>query len=328
MFLQDRFLQQGTLSDPGGVPDPTYALPGTLNWMRALAILVDASTITPDSVKAACLAANVTKGANLTDQAKNTIFEQLLMSLHHLSALQAMTALPAKIDTARSSIVTWYYGIFHAASAMIAAQDGSYQDNHAETANSWDRQFKGRPYIPSPFGHRVTTLVKKDMEAEIEALRSGNTYDLNTPPVTPSQAFGACMSYLKGSANWRREYIEEEVRIRELPKHGFENFRKRAAQEIRDKRLEGKCFGFVHQAFRYRGKANYREALFISYGQHIEAMLHNYPGDLVTVLKGFLCLAGTFSSIRIGKPLWNEFIDDLEDNTSLLAKPKTIWKNL
>jgi len=51
MFLQDRFLQQGTLSDPGGVPDPTYALPGTLNWMRALAILVDASTITPDTTQ-------------------------------------------------------------------------------------------------------------------------------------------------------------------------------------------------------------------------------------------------------------------------------------
>lgn len=327
MFLQDRFLQQGTLSDPKGVPDPTYALPGTLNWMRALAILVDATPITPVSVKTACAGANVTK-ANLSDQAKNTIFEQLLMSLHHLSALQAMESLPAKIDTARSSIVTWYYGIFHAASAMIAAQDGSYQDNHTETANSWDRQFRDKPFIPSPFCHRVTTLVKKDMEAEIDALRAGNTYDLNTPPGNPTQAFGACMSYLKGSANWRREYIEDELRDRELAKAGLKDFRTKVAKEIRDKRLDGKCFGFVHQAFRYRGKANYREALFISYGQHIEALLHNYPRDLVTVLNGFLCLAGTFSSIRIGKPLWNDFLVDLENNTSLLAKPKSIWDNL
>lgn len=328
MFLQDRFLQQGTLSDPKGVPDPTYALPGTLNWMRALAILVDASTITPDSVKAACAAANVTKGANLTDQAKNTIFEQLLMSLHHLSALQAMASLPAKIDTSRSGIVTWYYGIFHAASAMIAAQDGSYQDNHAETANSWDRQFKDKPFIPRPFGYRVTTLVKKDMEAEIEALRAGNVHNLNSAPTNQHQAFGACMSYLKGTSDWRREYIEDDLRNRELKKMGLDNFRSKPAKELRDARLHGKTLGFVHQAFRYRGKANYREALFISYGQHIEALLHNYPGDLVTVLKGFLCLAGTFSSIRIGKPLWNEFLDDLEGNTSLVAKPKSIWKNL
>lgn len=216
MSLLSRFTEHGTLSDPQGIPNPAFALDGTLNWMRALAILVEEEQISHASVRKACRSNGVAKNAKLSPQALNTVFEQLLMSLHHLASLSAMASLPNRIDTSRSAIVTWYYGVFHAASAMIAAQNGSYQDNHTETANSWDRQFNGRAYIPKPFGYRVSTLVKKDMEQEIETLRAGNTSDLNNEPITGKQAFGACMSYLKGSANWRREYIENDLRKREL----------------------------------------------------------------------------------------------------------------
>lgn len=323
--LINRFTTHGTLSDPTGIPDPAFSLPGTLNWMHALAILVKHNGIDQASMKAVC--ASVQKGT-LTDQAANSAFEQLLMSLHHLASLKAMGTLANKIDPARSAIVTWYYGVFHAASAMIASQDGSYQDNHGETANSWDRQFNGRPYVPAPFSYRVTTLIKKDMENQIVGLRGANTFNLNHEPTTPNEAFGACMSYLQGSANWRREYIEDEVKRRDLAKLGLHNFRTRAAQEVRDARLQGKCYGFVHQAFRYRGKANYREALFISYGNHVEAMLNRFHSDLFVALEGFLCMAGAFCARRIGAELWNGFHDDLTANTSLLARPAGIWDKL
>ena len=36
-------------------------------------------------------------------------------------------------DLARVGIVTWYYGIYGAASAMIAAADGSFPETHAAT---------------------------------------------------------------------------------------------------------------------------------------------------------------------------------------------------
>lgn len=323
--LIDRFMTQGTLSDPKGIPDPAFSLPGTLNWMRALAILVKHSGIDRTSMSARCT--SVQKGA-LTDQAANTAFEQMLMSLHHLASLKAMGTLPNNIDQARSAIVTWYYGVFHAASAMIASQDGSFQDNHGETANSWDRQFNGRPYVPAPFSYRVTTLVKKDVEDQISNLRGTNTFNLSNEPKNANEAFGACMSYLQGSANWRREYIEDEVKRRELVKIGLANFRTKAAQQIRDARLHGKCYGFVHQAFRYRGKANYREALFITYGNHVETMLCRFHSDLFAVLEGFLCMAGAFCARRIGRDLWNGFHDDLTVNASLLVRPSDIWDKL
>lgn len=324
-FLLKRFMKQGTLSDPKGIPDPAFSLPGTLNWMRALAILVNSEGI--DAALMQNLCAAVTRG-KLSDQAVNTTFEQLLMSLHHLASLKAMASLPKRIDPSRSAIVTWYYGIFHAASAMIAAQDGSFQESHGETANAWDSQFSVRPYIPRPFSYRVTTLVGKDVEKEIEILRGKNTFKLDSEPTNPEQAFGACMSYLKGSAAWKAEYIEEGLKQRELKILELENFRTKKAQEIRDARLRGKAFGFIHQAFRYRGKANYREALFISYGSHVEPMLANFYTNLFSVLEAFLCMAGSFCARRIGKDLWNAYHEDVSTNAPLLVKPTELWGKL
>lgn len=324
-FLLDRFTTQGTLTDPEGIPDPAFSLPGTLNWMRALAILVADENIGPATMLARFAAVN--KGG-LSDQAINTAFEQLLMSLHHLASLKAIASLPNRIDPARSAIVTWYYGIFHAASAMIAAQDGSQQDNHGETANAWDRQFAMRTLIPRPFHYRVTTLVAKAVEQEISVLRGQNSFVLDSEPMNVDQALGACMSYLKGSAAWRAGYIEEDLRRRELKALGLTNFRTKQAQTLRDERLAGKAFGFVHQAFRYRGKANYREALFISYGGHVEPMLANFHQDLFLVLEAFLCMAGALSARRIGKELWNLFHDDVTANAHLLVKPDQLWVKL
>lgn len=324
-FLYHRFTNQGTLSEPDGVPEPRFALQGTVNWMRALAILTNAEGINCDTMAERYL--SVSK-ANLTNPAINTVFEQLLMSLHHLSAVRAMAGRDNSVDLARSAIVTWYYGIYHAASAMIAAQDGSHQDNHGETANAWDRQFAALNSIPRPFGFRVTSMVKKVAEAEIVAMRAGNTFDLNTHPSNEEQALGACLSYLKGSVEWRVWQFEEDLKRKELKKLNLSDFRTKQARQIRDERLDGRSLGFVHQAFRYRGKANYREALFISYGNQVAPMLADFYADLTAVLEGFLAMSGAFCARRIGSKLWNEFIDDLIGNSPLSVTPTDLWRKL
>lgn len=318
-------MTQGTLSDPNGVPDPAFSLPGTLNWMRALAILVNDTGIDAASMRS--WFASIQKGAS-SYQAINTVYEQLLMALHHLSALRAMGGQPTKIDSARSAIVTWYYAVFHSASAMIAAQDGSYQEHHAETANAWDSQFAATGLSPAPFKFRVSTLVAKDVESQIQALRSGSTHTLEIAAKDSGQALGACMSYLKGSAKWRAEYIQDDLLRKDLKKLGLVDFRTKQARDLRDGRLQGRPFGFVHQAFRYRGKANYREALFISYGQNVESQLANFYTDLEAVSAAFLCMAGSFCARRIGKGPWNDYVDDLTQQTRFSVKPAEIWSLL
>lgn len=191
-MLYKRIVETGTLTEPGGVPDPQFALPSTINWMRALALLVDHHGL--DFTTARTFYASSQK-RSFSGQEENTILEQLFFALHQLAALEAFRAVPRRADVARMGIVTWYYGIYYAASAMVAAQDGSVQDDHTGTANSWDRNFPERRLAMPPFDLRVSTLIEKQTRAEIAALRAGNTSDLRTVTTTPTDAGGACCAY-------------------------------------------------------------------------------------------------------------------------------------
>lgn len=291
--------------------------------MHALALLVADQSI--DFCKATAFYSSAVKRA-FSPQEENTIFEQLLFALHQLSALEALRASPCKSDVARVGIVAWYYGIYAAASAMVAAQDGSFQDDHTGTANAWDRQFAATGRVMMPFLPRISTLVEADYKAELDGLKAGQSFDLVTKPTTPTEAWGGCVAYLSGSAAWWKWKTEESIiASREFKALNVTNFRTKAARELRDKRLEGKSVSFLHQAFRYRGKANYREALFLGYGAYVEALLTDYLDDLTTVLRGFVAMSGAFCAKRLGLPVWNEYLEDLDEHRSFQISPKAIW---
>ena len=129
---------------------------------------------------------------------------------------------------------------------------------------------------------RVTTLLKKNADAELADLLTVPRFQLaGTAPQTPDDAIGACIAYLSGSTDWWRWRTEEDVRgSRDFRALGVSDFRSKAAREIRDNRLSGRSIGFLHEAFRYRGKANYREALYLGYGPSIEFTLSTYVDDL------------------------------------------------
>src|SRR5262249_48272145 len=173
------------------------------------------------------------------------------------SALEAMRSVRPRADIARVGIVAWYYGTYCAASAMIAAQDGSFQDTHKGTANRWDNQLSARKLVMKPFDLRVSTLIKKDANREIQILRAGNKYDLKSAAETPSDAWGACCSYLSGTAEWYRLDFQEHLKTRaEFKRLGVTSFQTKAARELRESGLQRKTVSFLHQAYRYRGKAN------------------------------------------------------------------------
>jgi hypothetical protein len=320
-FLYDRIVEEGTLAEPEGVPDPTFALPSTVNWMRALAVL--ASKL--GRQQCVTFYKSISK-RSFNRLEENTVFEQAMFALHQLAALEAIRSSPRKSDVARIGIVTWYYGIYYAASAMTAAQDGSFQDDHASTANVWDKQIAARALAILPFSLRVTSLIEKDAKDQIDKIRAGNSHDLRRPASTDADALGACCAYLSGTSNWYRwrtgEDLKETKAFRELK---VENFRTKAARELREDHLSRKTICFLHQASRYRGKANYREALFLGYGSGTEKLLSNYVDDLATVLRAFVLMAGAFIARRVGDGLWGEFAQDVEKNRSFSLSPVGIW---
>jgi len=329
-FLYERITEgrpnsKGTLAEPSGAPEPRFALLGTVNWMRALAIAVDDESIDLASMQTFYSKKNVQRNGGLSEPAANTVFEQLLMSLHHLSALRAMVRANSDLDLVRVAVMTWYYGIYCAASAMIAAQDGSQQEDHAGTANQWDRQFAARDLVPKPFSYRLTTLVEKTANDELALFKIDNSYRLTVRPVTRSDADAGCVAYLSGTRGYRQWKIEEELRVREFPKLGLSSFRSAKARELRDDRLDGKSLGFLHQAFRYRGKANYRDALFLTFQGNLASIISGYIPDLETVLRAFVLIAGAFCARRVKPAEWQAFIDDLSTHLGLVVMPRDVW---
>jgi len=291
--------------------------------MHAQAILVEDKAVNFGSASSFYL--SVQKRV-FTQQEENTIFEQLLFAIHQLSALEALRSVPCKSDVARVGIVGWYYGIYAAASAMVAAQDGSFQDDHTATANVWDKQLAATGKVMMPFSLRVSSLVETNYKAEIAVIKGGNTYGLKIKPTNSMEAHGACCEYLSGNAKWWKWKTEENIKdSREFKALAVNDFRTKAAREFRDSRLSSKSVSFLHLAFRYRGKANYREALFLGYGHNVETLLNAYLDDLTTVLREFVAMSGAFACKRLGQKLWNEFLDDMEAHRSFQISPKSVW---
>ena len=142
---------------------------------------------------------------------------------------------------------------------MVTAQDGSFQDDHTKTAGVWSRQIARRDLIMPPFNAYLSTLTKKNADKELKELSTVPQFKLAgaSPPRTPNEAQGACHAYLSGSASWWRKRIENNVRSSsEFRSLGVSNFRTKEAHKLRDKRLTNYSICFLHQAFRYRGKAN------------------------------------------------------------------------
>jgi len=156
-------LEHGTLAETASdIPDARFALPSTIHWIRTLAILAEVSgfaTARPFYVSV--------QRRTMTDREINSVCEQMLFAFHQLAALAALELAPNKADVARIGIVAWYYGIYGAASAMIAAGDGSFPDTHAATAQQWDRQFAANGLVVAPFADRVSNLTDAEMSSSV-----------------------------------------------------------------------------------------------------------------------------------------------------------------
>ena len=322
-MLYDRIVNQGTINEPKGKPNPQFALPSAVNWMRALRILAEHNAI---HFSTATFFYKKEGKRALASLVENTVFEQLFLALHHFSALQQFRDGNTATDYARVGVLAWYYGISNAASAMIAAQSGSFQKDHAGTAKVWDDQIASRGLAMAPFSWRVSSLIEKTYKSEVEALRSGSDGQLQSTPISTQEATGAAAQYLSGSAKWYVWKTKEDLkRSREFKAMGVNTFRTKAARTLRDEWLDRKTIGFIHQASRYRGKANYREALFLAYGSDTETILSGFVEDMHEVLKAFLAMAGAFACRRLGKDLWSDFVADVDLKKAFTARASDIW---
>jgi hypothetical protein len=321
--LYSRMQTHGTLTEtPRDVPDARFALPSTIHWMRALAILAADQGL---DFAAGCAFYAKVQARVVPDRELNTVCEQLLFVLNQIAALQALTLAPNKADVARTAIVAWYYGVYSAASAMTAAMDGSFQDNHTETARKWQERFPAKNLAMAPFGDCLSSVVPSTVDVELAPVRARGQHSLVNEPTTAQEAWGCCAEYLSGTAGWERWNVEERVRDAAAFKVlGVSDFRTKAARELRDAGYARRGIAFLHQASRYRGKANYRDAIYLAYGTSVPTQLSGFVEDMLVVLKAFAAMAGAYCSLRVGKAAWTAFVDDLERKKAISVSPKDV----
>lgn len=322
--LYSRIQTHGTLTErPEDVPDARFALPSTIHWMRALAILVADQRL--DFAAGRTFYGKV-QARSLPDRELNTVCEQLLFVLNQIAALRALTLAPNKADVARTAIVAWYYGVYSAASAMTAAMDGSFQDSHADTAAKWQERFPARNQAMHPFADCLSSVVQATVAAELAPVRSRGQFSLVKEPTTAQDAWGCCAEYLSGTAGWEQWNIEERVRTTAAFKElKVSDFRTKAARQLRDAAYARRSIAFLHQASRYRGKANYRDAIFLAYGISVPSQLTGFVDDMLAVLQAFAAMSGAYCSMRVGKLAWIEFVDDIEQKKAISVSTSTVW---
>lgn len=309
-WILNRFFDGDDQSKPG------FAFQGTINWMRALAILVVNPLFTDPELSRHY--APVSR-RDVNEAADTLVFEKILMAFANVAALKSInTDITHHYDIVRAAIISWYYSIYFTCEAMVAAASGSNPETHSKTIKQWHHDIVIRDLTVMPFSLHLDSVVPGDVERDIARIRGTNAYDLNTFPENEEAARGAAFSYLKGTAEYEREWNEEKIRkSREFRALGVNNFRTRAARDLRDRKLRDNKVNFLVQAYRFRGKANYRDSLFLSYGDDRSSRLVEFCQDLFTVAKAFMRMAALYLSRRVERGTWERFVDDFENNSQL-----------
>ncbi len=180
---------------------------------------------------------------------------------------------------------------------MIAASDGSFPDNHTATAQQWDRHFAANGLAMPPFADRLSNVLAQNIDRELAPVRARGRHSLTSKPTTPQQVWGCCAEYLSGTAQWEQWNIRERVvQSREFKALKVNSFRTAPARALRDAWYTKRSIAFLHEASRYRGKANYRDAIYLAYGKSLPKLLEGFIDDLANVLLAFTAMAAAYAS--------------------------------
>jgi len=301
------------LFDAKDQPKPRFAFQGTVNWMRALSILVENGSFEKEKIKAHY---NFVSRRKANPTADTLVFENLVMALHNQASLVRLTEnIKHPYDICRLAIISWYYSTYFTSRSMIAAASGSIKETHASTARMWQSDIVDAKLVVFPFSLHLSSLVEKVTQAQILTYRGSNKHDLNTYPTNQEESLGAVISYLSGTGDYEKSRIEEKVKSgKDFTALKVANFRTKQARELRDGQLARNSVNYLVQAFRFRGKANYRDSMFLSYGDDNSEKIAIFIKDLETVSRAFLRMAAHYLSRRVEKEAWFEFAKDLEAN--------------
>lgn len=307
---------------------PQWALQSTLNWMKALSFEINREYgVEPTVQFNTCRNALATKGnAKASALPLAQIFEPLFHSLTFCSTLISMSRsgnIPPWVYP--SAVISWYYSHYNAFRAMLGANNQSPADTHASVAKTLNSGLRSN--LPHPFNMIATRTTGENYQVTLPDYPQATSFDLvKTFPGTRGAAQGMVLQYLSGTAKYETYRTKEAILNNK--KYNFTDFKTKAAREQRDKQLQGQI-NFMHCAFRYRGKANYRDAIYITYGQR-ELSNNTFMSDLANSARfAFIC-GLAFTEKHMGQKKVRSFLDDLRTNlrgAASVDREEVFWQD-
>jgi hypothetical protein len=307
---------------------PQFAFQGAMNWLRSLSLIIDNTATIQDEANNLYGDIPTRKQSRKLD---TKVFDNIHFAFQNIASLNALNNdVEFKNDICNSAIVCWHDAIVFSAKAMISAY---YDDEHDMDELSmvnklWQESIVTNELIPSPFNLSIPTLVKKESEAIIKSYRGLNTYTLDHTIRNETMAYGGLCSSLKGTHGYELWKAEAQIKKTDHFKSlKVDNFKTKIAREYRDTILSEGCVNFLVQADRFRGKSNYRDSIFLTYGENNSESLKTFITDLLQVSEAFLKYASVYCSKRVEAGTWDSFVNDIEENTCLTIEVDIIKPN-
>ena len=290
---------------------PIFARQSTINWMKALRfeIINEHGNSSKEQFESILNHFKTVYDKRLSPINKSLIFESLYSSFTYSLALQTS----AKNTSGESwmlpsSIVSWYYSVYFSILSMFGSIGQAVDDNHTSVYRVFSSNLSDK--MPHPFNMNASYVKNEIYASNLPWYSDSDSYKLSmTFPETEEAARGMILEYMSGNAKYYTYLTKEKI----LEKAPYSDFKTKVAQEERNKQLQKKL-AFMHCAFRYRGKANYRDGIYLTYGKNAASESKAFIDDMKVVAQ-FAFLMGLALAYR--SPLKADvlnFINDIDIN--------------
>ena len=300
---------------------PDFARTSALNWMQALSAEIDGEHgSSVEEQWSACQNRFTAVEARAPIPHLAAVFEPLYASVTYATSLVSLARKPS-VEPWRcaGAIVEWYYAVYNAFRAILSATDQPAPETHAKVANVVNAQI--RPRLPHPLDMHAIWVRNEEFEPKFPCYPSLQLRGGSPSPLTETfdgsrkHAQQMLLSYLRGTAGYYLFDIKASMLASaDFKRAGLTSFRTKEARSLRDHRLGGREFNFLHLAFRYRGKANYRDAVYLAYGDGQLAEGQPLAHRLANVARFVTLCALAYVERRAGDHLYNQFRTDLKAN--------------
>ncbi|MFB2846122.1 hypothetical protein ACE1BG_07525 [Aeromonas veronii] len=286
---------------------PTFARQSTINWMKALRfeIINEHGKSAGEHFESCLVHFKSTYPKKLAPLNNRCIFESLYSSLTGCLALQTSAKNADKESwVLPTAIVNWYYSVYFSVLSMFGSTGQTVDDNHASVYRAFGSNLSDQ--MPHPINMKATYLNNEEYKSLLPKYASASSFNLSkTFPESEEAAKGMLLEYLSGNTKYYTWLTKERI----LKKAGYRDFRSKIAKEDRNRQLP-KTIAFMHCAFRYRGKANYRDGIYLTYGKASADETKAFLEDMKIVAQ-FIFIAALALAYR--SPLNLEVVKFLED---------------